>query len=82
MYISRRTEDFFFACENFVRINESNFTYFRKSVPKISFRIRNANFRFIGANLRCGNRFPALFVRTSEIFRIIGARINESSLYM
>ena len=39
-----------FAGENFVRINEFNFTYFRKSVPKISFRIRNANFRFIEAN--------------------------------
>ena len=31
MYISRRTEDF-------VWINEFNFTYFLKSVPKISFR--------------------------------------------
>ena len=40
-----------FVGENFVQINEFNLKYFRKSVPKISFRIRNANFWFIGANI-------------------------------
>ena len=43
-------QEILFAGENFVPINESNFTYFWKSVPKISFQIRNANFWFIGAN--------------------------------